>query len=74
MLDRDLAKLYGAGTRDLNKAVKRNIERFPKILCFSWPKESLKALCSWLEHQVGVAFASYLMFLPNKGSLCFQAC
>ena len=28
MLDRDLAALYGVQTRDLNKAVKRNIERF----------------------------------------------
>lgn len=29
MLDRDLAELYGVGTRVLNQAVKRNIERFP---------------------------------------------
>lgn len=30
MLDRDLAQLYGCqnGTKDINKAVKRNIERF----------------------------------------------
>jgi hypothetical protein len=29
MLDRDLARLYGVATGNLNKAVKRNIERFP---------------------------------------------
>ena len=29
MLDRDLAKLYGVTTGNLNKAVKRNIDRFP---------------------------------------------
>ncbi len=29
MIDRDLADLYGAGTKVLNQAVKRNIERFP---------------------------------------------
>jgi len=28
LLDRDLAEMYGVETRDLNKAVKRNIERF----------------------------------------------
>lgn len=28
MLDRDLAELYGVTTGNLNKAVKRNIERF----------------------------------------------
>jgi hypothetical protein len=30
MLDRDLAQLYGVTTGNLNKAVNRNIERFPK--------------------------------------------
>ena len=29
MFDRDLAVLYGVETRDLNKAVKRNVDRFP---------------------------------------------
>ena len=29
MLDRDLAKLYGITTGNLNKAVKRNLDRFP---------------------------------------------
>jgi phage regulator Rha-like protein len=29
MLDSELAKLYGVATKNLNKAVKRNIERFP---------------------------------------------
>ena len=36
MLDSDLAKLYGCtnGTKDINKAVKRNIERFPEDFYF----------------------------------------
>jgi transcription initiation factor IIE alpha subunit len=29
MLDKDLAQLYGVKTRDLNKAIKRNRDRFP---------------------------------------------
>ena len=29
ILDRDLAAMYGVSTRDLNKAVSRNLERFP---------------------------------------------
>ena len=33
MLDFDLAELYQVETRVLNQAVKRNIDRFPKILC-----------------------------------------
>ena len=30
MLDSDLAELYGVKTKNLNKAVKRNFERFPE--------------------------------------------
>lgn len=33
MLDKDLAELYGVATRDLNKAVSRNIEGFPMTSC-----------------------------------------
>ena len=34
MVDRDLAEMYGVGTKVLNQAVKRNIERFPKTFRF----------------------------------------
>jgi hypothetical protein len=34
MLDRDLAKLYGVTTFNLNKAVKRNLDRFPEDFMF----------------------------------------
>lgn len=36
MLDRDFAQMYGVETRVLNQAVKRNLERFRKISCFSF--------------------------------------
>ena len=39
MLDRDLAELYGVSTGNLNKAVKRNIERFPERFMFQLSKE-----------------------------------
>jgi hypothetical protein len=35
MLDADLARLYGVATKNLNKAVKRNMRRFLRILCSS---------------------------------------
>jgi hypothetical protein len=34
ILDSDLSKLYQVETFNLNKAVKRNIERFPKDFMF----------------------------------------
>ena len=40
MLEFDLAKLYECtnGTKDINKAVKRNIERFPNDFYFQLTK------------------------------------
>lgn len=34
MLDSDLAKLYGVETKNLNKAVDRNMRRFPNDFMF----------------------------------------
>ncbi len=41
MLDSDLAKLYCCknGTKDVNKAVKRNINRFPSDFYFQLTEE-----------------------------------
>ena len=44
MLDRDLAMLYGVTTGNLNKAVKRNIDRFPEDFMFQLKKEEYNAL------------------------------
>ena len=40
MLDKDLAELYQVTTGNLNKAVKRNIKRFPRTSCFNLQKKS----------------------------------
>jgi hypothetical protein len=44
MLDADLAKLYGVATSNLNKAVKRNINRFPGDFVFPLTAEETSAL------------------------------
>jgi len=44
ILDKDLARLYGVGTRNLNKAVKRNLERFPEDFMFQLTKEEFENL------------------------------
>ena len=44
MLARDLAMLYGVTTGNLNKAVKRNIDRFPEDFMFQLKKEEYNAL------------------------------
>ena len=44
MLDSDLAKLYGVETFNLNKAVKRNLSRFPKDFMFQLTKDEYNSL------------------------------
>jgi hypothetical protein len=44
MLDNDLASLYGVGTRDMNKAVKRNLKRFPDDFMFQLTKDETSDL------------------------------
>ena len=42
MIDSDLAMLYQVETKALNRAVKRNINRFPEDFAFSLQKRKIK--------------------------------
>jgi hypothetical protein len=44
MLDFDLARLYGVETKVLNKAVKRNLSRFPDDFMFELSEEEFAGL------------------------------
>ena len=44
LLDADLAKLYGVTTFNFNKAVRRNIDRFPEDFMFRLTAEEVSAL------------------------------
>lgn len=44
MLDSDVAVLYQYETKNINKAVKRNIERFPEDFCFKLTEEEFEVL------------------------------
>src|SRR3954468_19184526 len=44
MLDRDLAALYGVTTGNLNKAVQRNVDRFPPDFMFQLTADEAEAL------------------------------
>lgn len=59
MLDSDLAELYGVETKNLNRAVSRNKERFPEKFRFQLTDEEYKSL----RFQIGTS---------NKNSLRFQ--
>jgi phage regulator Rha-like protein len=51
LLDSDLAALYGVRTANLNKAVKRNAERFPTDFMFQLTSEELRSL----RFQIGIS-------------------
>jgi len=51
MLDKDLAELYGVSTGNLNKAVKRNIKRFPYDFMYQLTDEEFKILI----FQIGIS-------------------
>lgn len=51
MLDSDVAMLYHYTTKNINKAMKRNIDRFPKDFCFQITKEELETM--WFQNGTG---------------------
>ena len=51
ILDSDLAAIYGVTTFNFNKAVKRNIERFPEDFMFQLTKEEFESL----KFQTGIS-------------------
>ena len=55
MLDSDLAALYQVETKNLNKAVKRNIERFPASFCFQLTEKEVENL----RFQFGTSSLNY---------------
>jgi len=60
MLDKDLAKLYEVKTKNLNKAVKRNIERFPEDFMFQLTNEEIENL----RFQFGTSKRGGRRYLP----------
>ena len=44
MLDSDVAKLFNYATKDLNRNVRNNIERFPEYYCFRLTEDEYKSL------------------------------
>ena len=61
MLDSELASLYGVLTKNLNKAVARNLDRFPEDFMFQLSKEEVKNL----RFQSGTSSWGGLRYLPH---------
>ena len=61
LLDRDLAEMYGVTTGNLNKAVNRNINRFPKDFMFPLTRKELRGLI----FQFGISKRGGIRKLPR---------
>ena len=48
MIDSDVAMLYHYETKNINKAMKRNMDRFPEDFCFQLTKEELDRM--WFQN------------------------
>jgi hypothetical protein len=73
MLDRDLAELYEVETKTLNRAVKRNLQRFPADFMFQLTVDEAENL----RYQFGTssftaAGVTSLTFLPSRALRCFR--
>ncbi len=60
ILDSDLADLYGVLTKNLNKAVKRNIGKFPSDFMFQLSEEEFESL----RFQIGTSKKGGRRYLP----------
>ena len=69
MLDSDLAEYFGATTGNLNRAMKRNIKRFPDNFCFQLTKtdyyEILRCQTGILELEQG-KYSKYLPYVYTE--------
>jgi hypothetical protein len=64
MLDRDLAALYGVETKNLNKAVRRNLDRFPADFMFRLTLDEAQT-CAALRFQFGtLKRGQHVKYLP----------
>ena len=64
MLDKDLAELYGVETKILNKAVKRNAERFPERFMFQLTKEESLRFQIGTLNKTALQRGQHMKYLP----------
>lgn len=60
MLDADLAELYGAPTKALNQAIKRNVERFPEDFLFRLTEKEKTEVVTNCDHLARLRFSPKL--------------
>ncbi len=67
LLDRDLAELYGVETRIVNRAVQRNLERFPGDFMFVLTREEIRRISQFGTSSGSLKFAKSATVFTEQG-------
>jgi hypothetical protein len=73
MLDSDLAELYQVETFNLNKGVKRNLDRFPEDFMFQLTKGEAESLRSQFATSKGGGFLLDFSFKGPHQNSCYNS-
>jgi hypothetical protein len=60
LIDSDVAKIYGVETRDINKAVRNNLDKFPEGYIFELTKEEKNRVVENFHHLTNLKFSPHL--------------
>ena len=60
MLDRHVAEIYNVKTEDVNRAVTRNLEKFPEAFMYRLTKEELADVLTNCQNLDNLKHSSYL--------------
>ena len=64
MLDKDIAEYFDVTTGNLNKAMKRNIKRFPQNFCFQISREEYKEILRFQSGSLELEQGQYSKYPP----------
>jgi len=67
LLDRDLAELYGVETRILNRAVRRNRERFPGDFMFALTRQEIERISQIGTSSGSLKFSKNVLVFTEQG-------
>ena len=60
LIDSDVAKIYGVETRNINKAVRNNLDKFPEGYIFELTKEEKNRVVENFHHLSNLKFSPHL--------------
>ena len=64
MLDSDIAKYFCVETKALNRAMKRNIKRFPEDFCFQLTREEYREILRYQSDTLELEQGKYSKYPP----------